>query len=91
MKLLINAETVSEASSAPTVDKKRWEPIYSYNVLVNLYGAGRRESWQRYSFAKRRQFKKNPINSINFVLIVIDKKWIKLQVLFIKWCKFGLK
>ena len=42
-------ETVGEASSAPTVDKKRWEPIYSYNALVNLYGAGRRESWERYS------------------------------------------
>ena len=45
----VNAETVGEASSAPTVDKKRWEPIYSYNALVNLYGAGRRESWERYS------------------------------------------
>ena len=43
----VNAETVGEASSAPTVDKKRWEPIYSYNALVNLYGAGRRESWER--------------------------------------------
>ena len=43
----VNAETVSEASSAPTVDKKRWEPIYSYNALVNLYGASRRESWER--------------------------------------------
>ena len=42
-------ETVGEASSAPTVDKKRWKPIYSYNALVNLYGAGRRESCERYS------------------------------------------
>ena len=25
----VNAETVGEASSAPTVDKKRWEPIYN--------------------------------------------------------------
>ena len=43
----VNAETVCKASSAPTVDKKRWEPIYSYNALVNLYGAGRTESWER--------------------------------------------
>ena len=42
----VNAETVSEASSAPTVDKRRWEPIYSYNALVNLYGASRIESWE---------------------------------------------
>ena len=28
---------------------------------------------------------------MNFVSLVIEKKWIKLQVLFIKWCKLRMK
>ena len=32
----VNAETVGEASSAPTVDKKRWEPIYTSKGPVTV-------------------------------------------------------
>ena len=32
----VNAETVGEASSAPKVDKKRWEPIYTSKGPVTV-------------------------------------------------------